>query len=57
MRKNLKLAGSTEKIMNFVRRARPIAVEAETEAMVSENVNRQILAELKKTSKALEKAT
>jgi hypothetical protein len=43
--------------MNFVGRARPIAVEAETEAMVSENVNRQILAELKKTSKALEKAT
>jgi hypothetical protein len=29
-----------DKIMNFVRRTRPKAVETETEAMVSEDVNR-----------------
>jgi len=45
-----------DKVMNFVRRFKPVAVEAQTEAMAPENVNRQILAELKKISKALEKA-
>jgi len=44
-----------DKIMNFVRRFKPVAVEAQTEAMPPESVNRQILAELKKISKALEK--
>ena len=44
-----------DKIMNFVRRFKPVAVEAQTEAVAPENVNRQILAELKKISKALEK--
>jgi len=44
-----------DKVMNFVRRFKPVAVEAQTEAMAPENVNRQILAELKKISKALEK--
>jgi len=46
-----------DKVMNFVRRVRPVAVEAQTEAMAPEDVSRQILAELKKISKALEKAT
>jgi len=45
-----------DKVMNFVRRFRPVAVEAEAEAMAPEDVSRQILAELKKISKALEKA-
>ena len=45
-----------DKIMNSVRRARPVAVEAQAEAVATEDVNRQILAELKKISKALEKA-
>ncbi|KPV64415.1 MAG: Bacterial membrane flanked domain protein [Candidatus Bathyarchaeota archaeon BA2] len=44
-----------DKVMNFVRRVRPVAVEAQAETMVSEDFNRQILAELKKISKALEK--
>jgi len=42
-----------DKVMNFVRRFKPVAVEAQTEAMAPEDVNRQILAELKKISKAL----
>jgi len=46
-----------DKVMNFVRRFKPVAVEAQTEAMAPEDVNRQILAELKKISKALEKET
>ena len=46
-----------DKVMNSVRRVRPVAVEAQTEAMAPEDVNRQILAELKKISKALEKTT
>jgi len=45
-----------DKIMNSVRRASPVAVEAQAEAVATEDVNRQILAELKKISKALEKA-
>jgi membrane protein YdbS with pleckstrin-like domain len=45
-----------DKIMNFVRRFKPVAVEAQTEAMAPEDFNHQILAELKKISKALEKA-
>jgi len=44
-----------DKVMNFVRSFRPVAVEAQTEAMAPEDVNRQILAELKKIRKALEK--
>jgi len=46
-----------DKVMNFVRRVRPVAVEAQTEAIAPEDVSRQILAELKKISKALEKTT
>ncbi|MGQ9461276.1 MAG: PH domain-containing protein [Candidatus Bathyarchaeaceae archaeon] len=46
-----------DKVMNFVRRLRPVAVEAEAEAMAPEDVSRQILAELKRISKALEKKT
>lgn len=46
-----------DKVMNFVRRVRPVAVEAQAEAMAPEDVSRQILAELKKISKALEKTT
>jgi len=44
-----------DKVMNFVRKVRPVAVEAKAEAMAPEDVDRQILAELKKISKALEK--
>ena len=46
-----------DKVMDFVRRVRPVAVEARAEAMAPEDVSRQILAELKKISKALEKTT
>jgi len=46
-----------DKIMDFVREIRPVAVEARTEALAPQDVNRQILAELKKISKALEKKT
>ena len=46
-----------DKVMNFVRRVRPVAVEAQAEAIAPEDVSRQILAELKKISKALEKET
>ena len=46
-----------DKVMDFVREIRPVAVEARAEAMAPEDVNRQILAELKKISKALEKTT
>jgi len=46
-----------DKVMDFVRRVRPVAVEARAEAMAPEDVSRQILAELKKISRALKKAT
>jgi len=46
-----------DKIMEFVREIRPVAVEARAEALAPQEVNRQILAELKKISKALEKKT
>ena len=46
-----------DKVMNFVREIRPVAVEARAEALAPEDINRQILAELKKISKALEKKT
>ncbi len=46
-----------DKIMNLVREIRPVAVEAGAEAIPSQDVNRQILAELKKISKALKKTT
>ena len=46
-----------EKIMNFIREIRPVAVEAKTEALAPQDVNRQILAELKKINKTLEKKT
>jgi len=46
-----------DKVMNFVREIRPVAVEARAEALAPQDVNRQILAELKKISKALEKKT
>jgi len=46
-----------DKVMNFVRRIRPVAVEARAEALAPQDINRQILAELKKISKALEKKT
>lgn len=46
-----------DKIMNFVRETRPVAVEARAEALAPQDVSRQILAELKKISKALEKKT
>ena len=44
-----------DKVMNFVRGVRPVAVEAQAEVMAPIDVSRQILAELKKISKALEK--
>ena len=43
--------------MNFVREIRPVAVEARADALAPQDINRQILAELKKISKALEKIT
>lgn len=46
-----------DKVMNFVREIRPVAVEARAEALAPKGINRQILAELKKISKALEKTT
>lgn len=46
-----------DKVMNFVREIRPVAVEARAEALAPQDINRQILAELKKISKALEKTT
>ncbi len=46
-----------DKVMNFVREIRPVAVEARAQALAPQDINRQILAELKKISKALEKAT
>jgi len=44
-----------DKVMNFVREIGPVAVEARAEALAPQDVNRQILAELKKISKSLEK--
>ena len=46
-----------DKAMDFVREIRPVAVEARAEAIAPQNINRQILTELKKISKALEKTT
>jgi len=46
-----------DKAMDFVREIRPVAVEARAEAIAPQDINRQILAELKKISKALEKTT
>jgi len=46
-----------DKVMDFVREIKPVAVEARAEALAPQDINRQILAELKKISKALEKAT
>ena len=46
-----------DKVMDFVREIRPVAVEARAEALAPQDINRQILAELKKISKALEKTT
>ena len=46
-----------DRVMNFVREIRPVAVEARAEALAPQDINRQILAELKKISKALEKKT
>ena len=46
-----------DKVMDFVREIRPVAVEARAEAIAPQDINRQILAELKKISKALEKKT
>ena len=44
-----------DNIMNFVRGIKPVAVEAKAEAKAPEDLNRQMLAELKKIRKALEK--
>jgi membrane protein YdbS with pleckstrin-like domain len=41
-------------IMGFVKRARPVAVEAEAEAPVSRGVDQQILSELRRIREALE---
>jgi len=41
-------------IMSFVRRARPVAVEAEAEAPAPKDIDKQILNELRKIRKALE---
>ena len=41
-------------IMNFVRKLKPVAVEAEAEALAPENVDKQILDELRKIRKSLE---
>ena len=46
-----------DKIMDFVREISPVAVEARAEAVAPQDINRQILAELKKISKSLEKKT
>ena len=46
-----------DKVMDFVREIRPVAVEARAEAIAPQDINRQILAELKKISKALEQTT
>ncbi len=46
-----------DKVMDFVREIRPVAVEARAEALAPKGINRQILAELKKISKALGKTT
>jgi len=46
-----------DKVMNFVREIRPVAVEARAEALAPQDINRQILAELKRISKTLEKKT
>jgi len=46
-----------DKLMNFVREIRPVAVEARAEALAPQDINRQILAELKKISKILKKKT
>ena len=46
-----------DKIMEFVREIRPVAVEARAEALAPQDINRQILAELKRISKTLEKKT
>ena len=46
-----------DKVMKFVREIRPVAVEARAEAIPSQDVSRQILAELKKITKALKKKT
>jgi membrane protein YdbS with pleckstrin-like domain len=45
-----------DKVMNFIRRLRPVAVKAQAEVMAPEDISRQILAELKKITKTLEKA-
>jgi len=44
-----------DNIMNFVRGMKPVAVEAKAEAIAPEALNLQILSELKKIRKALEK--
>jgi len=44
-----------DKVMNFVREIRPVAVEARAEALTPQDINRQILAELKNIRKVLEK--
>ncbi len=44
-----------DNIMDFVRGVKPVAVEAKAEAILPEDLNRQMLAELKKIRKALEK--
>jgi len=41
-------------IMNFVRKLKPVAVEAGAEALAPENVDKQILDELRKIRKSLE---
>jgi len=46
-----------DKVMDFVREIRPVAVEARAETLAPQHINRQILAELKKISRALEKKT
>ena len=46
-----------DKVMKFVREIRPVAVEARAEALAPQDVSRQILAELKKITKALKKKT
>jgi membrane protein YdbS with pleckstrin-like domain len=46
-----------DKVMNFVREIKPMAIEARAEALAPQDVSRQILAELKKISKALKKKT
>jgi len=46
-----------DKVMDFVREIRPVAVEARAEALAPKDFSRQILAELKEISKALKNKT